>query len=122
MVFLVWNPRYFGEPPLHTDENRMSDYDETNEILEHDDNQVPVETSATEGGSKAEKFRELAGKRVTNVLDQLRILGNLSNTGTYEYTPEQVEKIFTRIQTDLDEVKAKFEPKVKKVKDTSFEL
>lgn len=84
--------------------------------------QSQVEGSESTATTKAGKFKELASKRVSNVLDQLRILSNLSNTGTYEYTPDQVEKIFGRIQADLDEVKAKFEPKQKKAKDTSFEL
>lgn len=88
-------------------------YEETNE------NSEGTEASNSE---KSAKFVELAGKRVTNVLDALRILGNLSNTSTYVYTNEQVEKIFGRIQADLDEVKEKFKPKEKKAKDTSFSL
>ena len=39
---------------------------------------------------KAEKFKALAEKRVNNAIKQLQLIGNLSNTSSYEYTDEQV--------------------------------
>ena len=44
--------------------------------------------------TKEEKFRRLAEARVNKILHLLRLLGNLSWTGTYAYTREQVEQIF----------------------------
>jgi len=61
--------------------------------------------------SKAERFKDLAPKRTRNVLRHLEFLGNCSNTGGYEYTQENIEKIFTTIEKKVAEVKAKFKPK-----------
>lgn len=62
------------------------------------------------GESKADKFRRLASKRTQNALKQISGVGKLS-TSAYEYTPEQVEKIFGAIQSAVDSAKAKFEKK-----------
>ncbi len=62
------------------------------------------------GESKADKFRRLASKRTQNALKQISGIGKLS-TSAYEYTPEQVEKIFGAIQSAVDNAKAKFEKK-----------
>lgn len=86
------------------------------------DTDTVAETAGPIGETKEDKFRRLAKLRVTNVLKGVRILGGLSNTATYSYTPEQVEKIFSSIQAQLDKARGLFSP-VKKVKDeTDFEL
>lgn len=58
--------------------------------------------------TKAEKFRRLAEARVNKILHLLRLLGNLSWTGTYAYTREQVEQIFTALQSELIKAKLRF--------------
>lgn len=58
--------------------------------------------------TKEEKFRRLAEARVNKILHLLRLLGNLSWTGTYAYTREQVEQIFTALQTELIKAKLRF--------------
>ena len=58
--------------------------------------------------TRREKFKRLAEKRTTSVLEQLRILGNLSNKANYDYSPEEVRKIFTAIDSQLRTVKARF--------------
>ena len=55
-----------------------------------------------------ERFRRLATLRTNAVLDRLRILGNLSNKQMYKYTEEDLDKIFTVINKQLREVRAKF--------------
>lgn len=47
--------------------------------------------------SKAEKFIRIADRRTNKVCKEFDLLGNLSNKGSYDYTTEQVEKIFNRI-------------------------
>ena len=47
----------------------------------------------TETESKHDKFKRLATPRVTNAIKKIELIGNLSSSG-YEYTPEEVEKIF----------------------------
>ena len=58
--------------------------------------------------SKHDKFVRLATKRTQNVLDALRILGNCSNLHTYEYSRDEVEKIFKSVKGMVDEIKQKF--------------
>lgn len=62
-----------------------------------------------EGESKAEKFRRIASKRTNNALRQIDNIGKLSGS-SYEYTNEQVEKIFDALQKALDSAHAKFQP------------
>lgn len=58
--------------------------------------------------TRNEKFKRLAEKRTNAVLEQLRILGNLSNKANYDYSPEEVRKIFSAIDSQLRTVKARF--------------
>jgi pyruvate-formate lyase-activating enzyme len=57
---------------------------------------------------KSEKFKQLSEKRVNQVLDKLRILGNLGNKSNYQYTQKDVDKIFKAIEKALKESKNKF--------------
>lgn len=58
--------------------------------------------------SKEDKFRRLAEARVNKILHLYRLLGNLSWTGTYAYTKDQVDQIFTELQAELLRVKLRF--------------
>jgi len=58
--------------------------------------------------TRNEKFKRLAEKRTNAVLEQLRILGNLSNKANYDYSPDEVRKIFSAIDSQLRTIKAKF--------------
>jgi len=66
--------------------------------------------------SKEDKFRRLAGMRVNNALQKIRIIGNLAGPG-YSYTPEQIEKIIAALNGAIAEVEAKFQKKIEKDKD-----
>lgn len=70
---------------------------------------------ASPNETKAEKFTRLAPARVNKVIDGLRSLQKLSSSA-YEYTPEQIEKIFGAIRTTLEAVEASFAPKEKSTK------
>jgi len=66
--------------------------------------------------TKKDRFKRLAELRVTNVLKTLRILGNLSNTSNYQYSNEEVVKIFKVIREQLDLVEKKFDAGTQKEK------
>jgi len=66
--------------------------------------------------SKHEKFVRIATGRTQKVLDSLRILGNCANTQTYEYTKEEVERIFKSIRSAMEEVRHKFAIKINEKK------
>ncbi len=63
------------------------------------------------------KFMEYAGKRVNNVLHDIQILEPMARSNSYDFTKEDVEKMFTAMHNMLDSVKEeynkKFEQKAK---------
>ncbi|MEK6656706.1 MAG: hypothetical protein AABY58_04620 [Nitrospirota bacterium] len=60
------------------------------------------------GETKSERFKRLAAKRTNELLEKIRIIGNCSNKSSYEYTEEEVNKIFSEIDKQLKLTKAKF--------------
>lgn len=58
--------------------------------------------------SKHDAFRRLASQRTTAVLERLRVLGNCANSQLYEYTDDEVRKIFKAIKDEVRVVEAKF--------------
>jgi hypothetical protein len=60
------------------------------------------------GNLKALKFRALAEQRVSNVLRTIRRIGKLSRRSSYEYTPEQISKIFEAMRRELDVAEHQF--------------
>lgn len=53
-------------------------------------------------------FKRLASKRTNEVLRKVKILGNCANRSHYDYSEEEVNKIFYEIERKVREVKAKF--------------
>ena len=68
---------------------------------------------------KKERFRRVAENRTNRIIDQIRLLGNCSNRSNYEYTEEEVKKIFTVIESELRIAKSKYQVKSQSKK---FEL
>lgn len=58
--------------------------------------------------TKQERFMRLAEKRTNGIIDSIRVLGNLANHRHYEYTNEDVEKIFSTINRELRRTRNKF--------------
>ena len=58
--------------------------------------------------TRHERFKRVASKRTNEILEKIRILGNCSNKSSYEYTEEEVNKIFNEIDKQLKLTKAKF--------------
>lgn len=55
--------------------------------------------------AKRERFTKVASNRVQNVLHYLNLLKNCANKGNYEYTQDDVDKMFNEISRVLKEVK-----------------
>ncbi len=72
------------------------------------------EIESVAGESKADCFVRLAVARVNRLLNGIDTLGKLSNRASYEYTDEQVAKMFTALREVIDETEAKFKPKEKR--------
>lgn len=58
--------------------------------------------------TKRECFVRLAEARTNKILDMLRLLGNCSSKGNYDYTDEDVKKIFNAIEKEVKNTKNKF--------------
>ena len=56
-----------------------------------------------------EKFVRLATKRVNTALKALQLIGNLSNKSNYDYSQQDVQKIFRALQDGTTTCKKKFE-------------
>ena len=58
--------------------------------------------------TKHERFVRIAEGRTNRILNDLRLLGNCSSRSNYEYSDEDVKKIFTAIEKELKVVKARY--------------
>lgn len=56
-----------------------------------------------------QKFVELAEKRVTRAIRDIRLVGNLSNRSNYRYSDDDVRRIHRALREALDEMKARFD-------------
>lgn len=76
---------------------------------------------AKELETKRDRFIRLAEARTNKIIDMIQLLGNCSNLGAYDYTAQDVDKIFGAIEAELREAKKKF-AKVDSKKSTRFSL
>lgn len=58
---------------------------------------------------KKQKFVDLAEKRVSRVIKDIRLVGNLSNRSNYVFKDEQVKKIFAAIDAETRAARKRFE-------------
>lgn len=57
---------------------------------------------------KRAKFVRLAENRVNKALKDIQLVGNLCNRNAYEFTDDDVRKIFRALQESLDSSKKRF--------------
>ena len=58
--------------------------------------------------SKRQRFERIAQRRVTEALHRLRLVGNLSNRATYDYSDEHVKQILDALEAELKQVRHRF--------------
>ena len=58
--------------------------------------------------SKRERFVRIAEARTNKILDMMRLLGNCASPANYEYTDEDIKKIFSALERELKNTKNKF--------------
>lgn len=71
---------------------------------------------------KRKKFMENAGKRVNNVMHNIQILEPMARSNSYDFTKDDVEKMFYAIQETLDSTKAEFYKKFEEKSRTEKKL
>jgi len=56
-----------------------------------------------------QKFVKLANRRVSSALKQIQLIGNLANRSSYDYTEEDVSKIFKALNSELNACNKRFD-------------
>lgn len=72
--------------------------------------------------TKRERFEEVAGRRVQFILSKLDQLGKCSNRNNYEYSEEDVRKMFGAIKDELKITEIKFQDELRKQNKRTFEF
>lgn len=67
--------------------------------------------------SNRTKFVELAEKRVSRTIKDIKLIGNLSNKSNYSYTQEDTDKIYKALKKAVEEMKSRFESSGANVED-----
>ena len=57
---------------------------------------------------KRSRFVRLAEARVTKTIKDLRLIGNLANRSNYQYSDDDVRKIFSALDRELKAAKERF--------------
>lgn len=58
--------------------------------------------------TRTQRFKRIATKRTNDIIRRIRILGNCSNRSAYDYTEQEIDKIFTAIGKELKTANARF--------------
>lgn len=58
--------------------------------------------------TKRQRFVRLAEARTNKILEMVRLLGNCSSKANYDYTEEDIKKIFTALERELKNTKNRF--------------
>ena len=69
-----------------------------------------------------EKFVELANKRVSKTLHDIQLIGKLSNRSNYEYTDDDVAKMFKALSSELRACRKRFDLALNSKETSEFSL
>lgn len=69
-----------------------------------------------------QKFVKLASARVSKALKDIQLIGNLSNRSNYNYTEEDITKIFKALNEEISACRKRFEISNKKAGAAKFTL
>ena len=58
--------------------------------------------------TKRERFVRIVEARTNRIIDNLRLLGNCSSKSNYEYTDEDIKKIFGAIEREVKATKNRY--------------
>lgn len=71
---------------------------------------------------RRERFENVAARRTQKLLTMLDSLGNCSNKSNYEFTDEDVRKMFTAIENKTKNIKALFGNAISKEEKNKFKF
>ena len=58
--------------------------------------------------SRSDRFKRLATKRTNGIIKKMQLLGNCSNRSSYDYSEQEINRIFNAIDKELKQAKARF--------------
>lgn len=67
-----------------------------------------MEKIARKEETRDQRFKRIAENRTNEIIKKLSLLGNCSNKSSYEYTEQEVSKIFSAIEKELRRARARF--------------
>ena len=73
-----------------------------------------MNTAAKASDQKVERFRRVAERRANSALNAMRLLSQCSNRRVYEYTDDEVRRMFRQIERELRAAKQSFTSQDKK--------
>lgn len=91
---------YFQSSNLNNLSLRNIEYMKNNKIINI------KKTPNTSSQDKSKKFKKLSNIRVANLLDNLRLVGNLANKRYYEYSEKEKNEILKAIRQEYNSMKA----------------
>lgn len=71
---------------------------------------------------RRERFETVAARRTQKLLDLLDILGNCANKSNYEYTDDDVRKMFIAIENKTKSIKSLFGNAINKEEKNKFKF
>ena len=72
--------------------------------------------------SKHEKFVRLAEGRTNRIIDSVRSLAKLANKNHYEFSNDEVQRIFTALKMEIDEAKSAYTSALSRDEKNKFKL
>lgn len=64
--------------------------------------------------AKRKKFKELAEKRVSRAIKDIRLIGNLSNRSLYGFADDDIHKITRALRREIEAMIGRFQSKTEK--------
>ena len=58
--------------------------------------------------TKRERFVRIAESRTNKIIGMMRLLGNCANKSNYDYSEDDINKIFTTLEKELKTTKMKY--------------
>lgn len=72
--------------------------------------------------SKHQKFVRLAEGRTNRIIDSVRSLAKLANKNHYDYSNDEVHKIFAALKNEIDEAKSTYTAALSRDEKNKFKL
>lgn len=104
-ICMLFEPKT-GKPKIYSTKRIQN-----NDVQQKDMEERNMENMQNQNNDKAENFVRLASNRTDKIIKDIELLGKLANKNQYEYTDEQVEKIFDAIESILSATKEGFKKK-----------